>query len=372
MAFDLIDIILVVGIIQGVFLTVTLQRISNNNHKANLILSLLIAIVTIMLIGRLVFFRFFSYWVFQWSILVDTMLFLFGPFLYVYVRRLLFKKDQEFFLTKIHFLPTVIFVLISCYYLTFYNPEEYYELYVEGKLDLFWSSVAICIKVLNALYLVASFNLIRRFKKNEKLVFSFNQSPIKYLNIFLIAVGLCILAWALSAVNSKFFDMYFTYVNYSTVWIAIAIFIYVIGYYSLKQPELFRMRLKPSVKRQKDRLAELESQLLSEKLDNLMLNEKLFLQSNLTLKEVADTLETSTNNISWLLNNVYKSTFYDYINGYRIKEFIQKIENKEDIHQTILALSMDVGFNSKSTFNKAFKLKMNDTPSNFIKKHRAA
>ena len=83
-------------------------------------------------------------------------------------------------------------------------------------------------------------------------------------------------------------------------------------------------------------------------------------------------LQTSTNNVSWLLNNVYETTFYDFVNRYRVEEFVQKVENNEHLRHTILALSLDVGFNSKSTFNKAFKLHKQDTPSNFIKKHHAA
>jgi AraC-like DNA-binding protein len=103
-----------------------------------------------------------------------------------------------------------------------------------------------------------------------------------------------------------------------------------------------------------------------------MLNEQIYLQNDLTLSQVSELLKTSTNNISWLLNNIYSSTFYDFINGYRIKEFLQKVEKKEHLSHTILALSMDSGFNSKSTFNKAFKREMNDTPSNYIRKRLSA
>jgi AraC-like DNA-binding protein len=103
-----------------------------------------------------------------------------------------------------------------------------------------------------------------------------------------------------------------------------------------------------------------------------MTNERVFMENELTLSDVAKQLKTSTNNISWVLNTVYDTTFYDFINGYRVKEFIQKVENKEHLSRTILALSMESGFNSKSTFNKAFKILMKDTPSNFIKNHRAA
>ena len=99
-----------------------------------------------------------------------------------------------------------------------------------------------------------------------------------------------------------------------------------------------------------------------------MLNEHIYLDSKLTLKTLSEKLETSTNNLSWLLNSVYNCTFYEYINRSRIKAFISKIENGDHKEYTVLALSIDSGFNSKSTFNKAFKAEMNDTPSNYIKK----
>ena len=82
--FKLIDIVIVIGICQGIFLSLTLQRITNNNSKANNILSLLIAIATLMLIGRFLFFRFLTLEVFQWSLFGDSLIFLFGAFI-VYV-----------------------------------------------------------------------------------------------------------------------------------------------------------------------------------------------------------------------------------------------------------------------------------------------
>jgi AraC-like DNA-binding protein len=210
------------------------------------------------------------------------------------------------------------------------------------------------------------------FKKQEKNVFSFDQSPLTYLYAFLIAFSICLLAWFISLVNSALLDKYFKYVNYESVWVAIPILLYVIGYFSLKQPELFRIPMYPKVNEKKDRLTKMETELLAQKLDSLMLNEQIYLQNDLTLSQVSDLLKTSTNNISWLLNNIYNSTFYDFINGYRIKEFLQKVEKKEHLSHTILALSMDSGFNSKSTFNKAFKREMNDTPSNYIRKRLSA
>ena len=369
---ELIDIVIIIGICQGIFLSLTLLRISDNNRSANIILSFLLMLATSMLIGRFVYFKFLSAWVFQWSLLVDSLVFLFGPMLFVYIRRLLFKANVPYRLSLWHYVPFFMMVTIALYYALLYSPKEYYQLFVEGNLMQLFNVLSIIMIAFNFIYLIKSFLLLKTYKANKKDTFSFDQTPLTYLYYFLLAFAACLFAWFISFVNSTFFGSYFKYVNYESVWVAIPVFIYVIGYFSLKQPELFRIPLEAKKIDKRDRLTESESKILSEKLNSLMINERLFLEGNLTLKEVAETLNTSTNNISWLLNTVYKITFYDFINGFRIKEFVAKVENKEHLQHTILALSMDVGFNSKSTFNKAFKLAMKETPSNFIKNYRAA
>ena len=370
--FQFIDVVLFVGICQGIFLSLTLQRISNNNQTANRILSYLIAIATIMLIGRFIYFRFLSYWVFQWSILVDAIVFLFGPFIYIYIKRLLFKGNATFWLPKIHFLPFLGMVFFALFYIIKDTPEAYYDFFVNGNLLLYFRIITVFMIVFNVYYVIKSFQLLSKYKKTEKDVFSFNQTPITYINVFLISILVCLLAWSFSELNSWGFKNAIPYIDYDSIWVAIPIFIYVIGYFSLKQPELFQIKEEKKNVSKRERLSEDESQLLQKKLDSLMINEKVFLQNDLTLSEVAKMLQTSTNNLSWLLNQVYETTFYDFINSYRVKEFVKKVQNKEHLKHTILALSMDVGFNSKSTFNKAFKDTMRETPSNYIKKHRAA
>ncbi|MEZ4874976.1 MAG: AraC family transcriptional regulator [Flavobacteriaceae bacterium] len=368
-----IDVVLFIGICQGIFLSLTLQRISHNNRSANRILSYLIALATVMLMGRFVYFRFLTLWVFQWSLLVDAIVFLFGPFTYMYIKRLLFKGNSSFWLPKIHFVPFFGMALMALLFIIKDTPETYYQYFLHGNLLLYFKVISALMILFNTYYVVKSFQLVSAFKKTEKEVFSFRQTPVTYLRFFLVSVFICLLAWTCSEVNSVLFQNSLPYVSYDSIWVAIPVFIYVIGYFSLKQPELFSIvEEKQKDLQKKERIPETEALLLQKKLDSLMHNEKVFLQNDLTLADVADRLQTSTNNLSWLLNQVYKTTFYDFINAHRVQEFIKKVENQEHLKHTILALSMDVGFNSKSTFNKAFKETMRDTPSNYIKKHRAA
>lgn len=96
------------------------------------------------------------------------------------------------------------------------------------------------------------------------------------------------------------------------------------------------------------------------KLDSAMLYKSMWRNPNLSLKDLSDVTGVSLNNISQSLNTQRKVNFYDYVNGWRIKEACQKLDGPE---QSILEIAMEVGFNSKSTFNSAFKRARGMTPS---------
>lgn len=66
-----------------------------------------------------------------------------------------------------------------------------------------------------------------------------------------------------------------------------------------------------------------------------------------------------------MLNALIGQTFYDFVNGYRVREVQRRIRAGEARALKMLALAMDAGFASKSTFNQAFKKHTNQTPSDF-------
>ncbi len=366
--FSTIDILIIIGISQGILLSITLWLITDKNKKANIILCFLLLIATLMLTGRFLFFRFLDSWIFQWSLWVDTVIFLFGPLLYMYVRRLLLAENFNYMLPIHHFFPALGMVLISLFSIIFYTPDEYFELHKNGDLVYLFRGLIILGIASNSYYLFCSFHLVKKYKKQAKEDLSFQQNHVSYLHYFLLSISVFIAAWIFNFVNSTFFNINFSLINYDSVWVAISVFLYMVGYFSLKQPELFRLQIESNPKNKKERLSKSETENLKKEMDALMKDEKLFLKPDLTMKDLAEKLDTSTNNISWMLNTIYKINFYDFINEYRIEEFVCKVKKKEYLERTILGLSKDVGFKSKSTFYKAFRLKMDETPSSFIGK----
>ncbi len=366
-----LDLILFLGISQGIFLSISLQLIHDRNKAANKILSLLLLIAAVMLFGRVAAFRIPEAWVWRFGIFIDTTIFLFGPLLYLYVRRLLFSERPSFLLKWFHYVPAA---LHFCYYIaTLTIPVKgFNELYFSGKLNLMFFIVE-ALGLLSFIgYWFKLFSLVNAYNAKEESEFSFKQSVQTFVKFLIGVLALFIVLWSISFTSAHFFYTPFGYFSYEIMWISIPVFVYVIGYFSLRQPAIFRIPDKPKSKSDKQRLKPDEIQTLQKRLKYYIVEEKVYLQSDITLKVLADKLETSSNNLSWLLNQVYQTSFYDYINEHRIQEFLKKIDHEEHSNHTFLALAMDVGFNSKSTFNRVFKSVMGTTPRNYLKDKNVA
>lgn len=94
---------------------------------------------------------------------------------------------------------------------------------------------------------------------------------------------------------------------------------------------------------------------LKNKLEQIMEQQKVFLEPGLTLSELATKLKTNTSALSATINMFFGKNFNDYINQYRVEEFKSQINRPENQNYTLLAVAFDCGFNSKATFNRAFR-----------------
>lgn len=92
-----------------------------------------------------------------------------------------------------------------------------------------------------------------------------------------------------------------------------------------------------------------------------------YLNANLSLKELGNSIKLHPNKLSWLLNAEYDKNFNDFINYYRLNHFKRIALDPKFKHITILGLAFDSGFNSKSVFNTYFKKTEGLTPSQWVK-----
>ena len=371
MALSFTDVILLLGISQGIFLSFSMRLIVNRNKEANNYLSILLLIATVMLFCRFAFHRITQDWVWRFGVLIDTTIFLFGPLIFSYSKRLLFKSSKY---SRLQGYDFILPALHLCYFFwTVTLPlNEFNRRFFSGELDIMFFIVELLGITSFTFYLFKSFSLLKKYHLQERNELSFQQPVFIYLKTLLSILTLCLLLWAVSFLSSSVFKATLVILNYDAMWITVPLFIYAIAYYSLRQPEIFRLSPKSNEETVTNRLKPDQIQQLQKGLNYLMHEEKVYINQDLTLNYLASRLDTSTNNLSWFLNQVYQETFSDYINKHRIEAFLEKLDRKEHETHTIIALAYDVGFGSKSTFNRVFKSIIGMTPKDYLKNKKVA
>lgn len=106
------------------------------------------------------------------------------------------------------------------------------------------------------------------------------------------------------------------------------------------------------------------------KLYYLLEEEKLYRESDITVKTLASRLLITPRSLSQVINDQLKKSFYEFISQFRIEEAQQILKNPETRDKPIIDIAYEVGYNSKSAFNRAFKTMTGMTPSEFRKTHK--
>lgn len=98
---------------------------------------------------------------------------------------------------------------------------------------------------------------------------------------------------------------------------------------------------------------------LSQRIKDCLSSERLYLDPNLSLKKLSDHLGATTNAVSQTINEEIGMSFFDYMASWRAKAAKELLAST---NETVLSISLEVGFNSRSTFYKAFKKETGLTP----------
>ncbi len=186
------------------------------------------------------------------------------------------------------------------------------------------------------------------------------------MDAFLIIFGLMTIFVALFISGANVYSIYIALIP-----LLVSITILAIGYFGLTQPiiippEIENIKLK---KYEKSSLTSENSEKYLKKLIKIMECEKPFLNNDLTLQKLSEMLSISPHHLSQIINEKKNQNFFDFINSYRIEEAKNLLVDKKGELLTILAIAEEVGFNSKSAFNIAFKKYTSLTPSQFKKQN---
>jgi AraC-like DNA-binding protein len=102
------------------------------------------------------------------------------------------------------------------------------------------------------------------------------------------------------------------------------------------------------------------------RIEDYLTTQKTYLNPDLRLAELSQHFKINISTLSTLINICFDKNFNDFVNTYRIDLFKSKIDAGLLTQFTLLSLAYESGFNSKTTFNRAFKKHTGVSPSEFI------
>jgi AraC-like DNA-binding protein len=229
------------------------------------------------------------------------------------------------------------------------------------------------VKVQVVTYWILSFLKLKHHRKNMKMVFS-SLAPVDltWLKYFLLSLLFVLLIWF----NEAFSGI--KWVNDFNSW-GYLLAIYALSYFALKQKEIFPFQrsqvadVREIIKEtnqhstKKERIAAEQLESLAMKLKELVEKDKCFLDPDLGLPHLAERISLTPHELSYLLNQGMGISFFEFVNRYRIEEAKLLLQSNEFQHLNILGIAYETGFNSKTTFNTAFKKFTGMSPSEFKK-----
>ncbi len=324
-----------------------------------------------------------------------------------YISILYFVHPNKTFRTLdwLHFLP---FVMYATAELILNFGKESISIFpffqINDKSSLFIRDI---LPFMALYYLIRSFTILSRHKKNLKLIASaIHQNSLGWLTQFLFILLIIVLFW----LNDALFGL--PYLTPATNYIYTGA-VFFLAYFSIRQKAIFSFKEKDikeisemleyeyaktneestpeegvaeqdtptssintsssEVVQDKPKFKRLNNEQiekLSVKLSALMEGEKIFLDNDLGLPTVAEKLGISIHETSFLINEVTKDNFYNYINKYRVDEAKRLLASTAMEQLNILGIAYASGFNSKTTFNTTFKKIVGISPSQYSKESK--
>ncbi len=162
--------------------------------------------------------------------------------------------------------------------------------------------------------------------------------------------------------------------------IAITFFIFIFCFFTVREPVIYEntdvvlngddingFNSAERKKYQKSGLKDSEAVAYLETLENIMKNERLYLNGDLTIDDIAKSINIPRHHLTQVLSEKLNKNFFNYVNEYRVREARMMMENQEFREYTIIRIAFDSWFNSKSAFNTIFKKLAGCKPSEYRK-----
>lgn len=362
--FNIFNLIIFAGIIQGLIFSFVVLVLKKYRSKANVFIALTVLVLSLSNL---------QYWFMDIEIKGTFAIFnnlripcdtLIVPFFFLYVNSYLQKKIEVklVILLSVPFAVSLIFNIFIFY--GFLIDRSYYR-----NINIALESLSFVFNLI--LIIVIILNISKYEKGNSQYDKTKIKSQTKWLKqILYIGIVMC-LFW--------FGEIIYMQTKYNTtlsiyypLWISISFLVYWISYVALFHSKIYnerRMLRGSTFIQNKTQTVSIQKRnvVLYNDIFSWIIDEKVYLNPNLSLSDVAVQFDVSKGYLSQILNSYSQLNFNDLINKHRVEEAKRMLANSEFDNYTILSVGFESGFNSKSSFYTAFKKFTNKTPVAFKK-----
>lgn len=404
--FSLYDLLLLFSVFQGLLLIITIPSIQNYNRPANRWLVLLLGLTSVLLLMRFIGTnRNVAQAYAKLQLLPDLLLFLYAPIFFIYLRKLLFNTNRPAAGWWRHFLPAVLQVAVYMPFLLTDNKELQLKMVNHDPwLQGVFLGVGLLGLIYNGFYWWLCRRAITAYREHYQMTQS-TEHQVHYLNAVLALQAVCLGLWAFffvlvgvgSAADLDILEIAGT--NVDIIWLTFSSIIFLLGYYAIHQPEIFKLPdtqhlplleettepIQPATEPLIEPVGNVPAATtggktptpeatetlleLKQQVDAFMRRHKPYTNPNLTLAELALRMKLPPHVLSKVINEGYQKNFFDFINQLRIDELKTRLNDPRFRSYTLLSMAFEVGFNSKTAFNRSFKKLTNQTPSEYMHTH---
>jgi AraC-like DNA-binding protein len=376
------DLVIFLGVFQGIFLSGFFIRSGRKEVRANLYQGLLILALSMTMFEELLNNTGYIVQVLAISNFAEPLNFVFGPLAFLFIRSLLYPDSTR--KAWPHFLILVFWVVYMIPYFIQSN-ELKYNSYV-GVKHPDWEYLDVSVRFIEdpvgirdyvnqltgihfSLYIIGMIRLfLKRGRELNERLMNLKDTKLRLARnviihfLVIMAIFTVVKLSFPGDVGDVFISSYLSFMIFSTSWMVVknsAFFI---------QPQFFLQI--PGMKYEKSSLSEEEKSAIHQKILSEMEEQRYYARNLASLKDLAQTIKETPHHVSQVINEVMGKGFFELLAWYRVEEAKRIISQDREGKLTVEDIAEQVGYNSKSSFNTVFKKLSGQTPSEFRRTSR--
>jgi AraC-like DNA-binding protein len=351
-----------------------------NNSLPNYILALVFLIPGLYFIDNLLILSNYKSIVQYSFFIVQILAILFPISVYYYVHLIIGdKKNYHKVLLTGSAILLLYILYLSFNFFTLSSPEK--ELYISSlngeNYPISMMLYTVLFYIWQVVYFIVLVIEIKKYNRKAESSFSnFDSIRIHYVKKFMLLLGVLNIGLIIF-----YIALPLPLVDYGILPLFVTIIYLFIMYFAITQKAIFSKVNYIELNEENSSINALEleeeenetstpidekTKLLGQKIEFVLIQQKAHHNPNLKLGFLADQVQEPAYLVSQALNKYFGKSFYELVNELRIKEAEMKLKEFNIKKETIEGLALDVGFNSRAAFYRAFKKHTGKTPTEFL------